>query len=416
MDTKTFLKILSSDGTFTSEDALELVCAMKREKILSKYKFPKKVSSDGYYHLNVTDPSKKNGRRQIKAKTLEKLKGKVYTLEMDKANFRKIFEIVMDEKMRLVKGEDKTVSRQNSVDRYWDDFNRFILDTDFETMNIDEITKEDIERILEYNCTRFDLKPKAFAGLRTIICMPFRHAFREGLIVSDPTLRVDFGKYKDMLLDRGSIDDRVHTEKEVENIIQELHKKQQERPKYVVPFALELQILMGQRRGEVPPLMWSDICSDAPVPYITIRREQLTAKKTETEKEHFVIADYTKTHRPRRFPITPEIQDLLNRLLKTHKSYHIDSPYLFPADTETGVITNNAVYNLYRRICKKLNIKISRDCIKGPHSFRRNGITNFVNNGGDLVTASRLYGNSPQTANAHYYTGVNLTKVLEFLA
>ncbi len=83
--------------------------------------------------------------------------------------------------------------------------------------------------------------------------------------------------------------------------------------------------------------------------------------------------------------------------------------YLFPADTDNGVITNNTVYNFYRRICKKLNIPISKDHVKGTHSFRRNAITKVVNTtGGNILMASKLYGNTPKVADSNYYTGLDI--------
>ena len=73
--------------------------------------------------------------------------------------------------------------------------------------------------------------------------------------------------------------------------------------------------------------------------------------------------------------------------------------------TENGVINNAVVYKFYMRMCKKLGIVLCREAMRGPHSFRRNGITKVTNNsGGDLILASLLFGNSPSTAKRNYYT------------
>ena len=61
-------------------------------------------------------------------------------------------------------------------------------------------------------------------------------------------------------------------------------------------------------------------------------------------------------------------------------------------------------------------IKISRAEIKGTHSFRRNAITDVVNStGGNVVLASKLFGNSPEVACKNYYTGIDLNEALEAL-
>ena len=69
------------------------------------------------------------------------------------------------------------------------------------------------------------------------------------------------------------------------------------------------------------------------------------------------------------------------------------------------------IYNFYRKMCMDLNIKLSHEAHKGPHSFRRNAITKVVNSsGGNLVMASKLFGNTPTVADKNYYAGLDLTK------
>ena len=103
--------------------------------------------------------------------------------------------------------------------------------------------------------------------------------------------------------------------------------------------------------------------------------------------------------------MTKTVQDILARLRACHERKGIESKYLFPADSANGVITNNTVYNFYRRMCKSLDIPIRKDLIKGTHSFRRNAITKVVNNtGGNVILASQLFGNTPNVALKHYFT------------
>ena len=111
------------------------------------------------------------------------------------------------------------------------------------------------------------------------------------------------------------------------------------------------------------------------------------------------------------------VNKYLDRLLNMLDKYYPGSEYLFPdKNTDLGVINNNTVYHLYSRVCKKLGIVISRTEIKGTHSFRRNAITDVVNStGGNVVLASKLFGNSPEVACKNYYTGIDLNEALEAL-
>lgn len=55
------------------------------------------------------------------------------------------------------------------------------------------------------------------------------------------------------------IKDRVHTEDELNRILSEIRMHEIRKPTYISAYALELQILLGCRPGEVTPLRKSDI-------------------------------------------------------------------------------------------------------------------------------------------------------------
>ena len=209
-----------------------------------------------------------------------------------------------------------------------------------------------------------------------------------------------------MFIRERSTSELVHSKDEVSAILNELHRKEIARPKYSSVWALEMQIIMGLRRGEIPPLTWEDV-SDT---HICISKEQLTSDND------FIIVGHTKNYKDRYFPITKDLNDFLERLKAMHDKYYPDSKYLFPAKNKNGVITNRAVYLVYQGICQKLGIEIQKDVIRGPHSFRRNAITDVVNaTNGNVIMASSLFGNTPDVATQNYYTGANLEKAKAIL-
>ncbi len=98
----------------------------------------------------------------------------------------------------------------------------------------------------------------------------------------------------------------------------------------------------------------------------------------------------------------------MNRLKKVHDVYYSNS--------ENGVITNNTVYDFYRRMFKKLGIKQEKGIIKGTHSFRRNAITDVVNStNGNLILAAELFGNSPEVIRKNYFTGIDTKQAIDAL-
>ena len=123
----------------------------------------------------------------------------------------------------------------------------------------------------------------------------------------------------------------------------------------------------------------------------------------------FIIVHHTKNYKDRYFPITNDLKAFLKRLKDMQDTYYPNSKYLFPADNKNGIITNRAVYYMYQGICDKLGIELTHDAVKGPHSFRRNAITDVVNTtNGNIIMASELFGNSPEVAKQNYYTGTDL--------
>ena len=88
----------------TLEEARKLYEKAMKEEILSKYSFPTKPSSDGYFHIYVKDETKKSGRRQLKDKDLDKLRKKVYEYETTyilskRLTFKDVFKLCSKEMM-----------------------------------------------------------------------------------------------------------------------------------------------------------------------------------------------------------------------------------------------------------------------------------------------------------------------------
>lgn len=398
----------------TLEDAMSLSEDKLMNKIL-KQVHPYSIfysESDNRWHTTIADATQISGRKSIARKKkcdLERFLFEHYHLQQNtetQKTFAEIFKLVQERKLQFIKNPEKLLSAKNTQVKNDSDYRRYFSGTDFEQTPIDELTKKDIENICLLNLQRYDLKKKAFASLRGILKPVFDMAYSEYWISDNVYQRVDFKMFKNMLQEEISIDQRVHSKEEVSAILNELHKKQQETPKISSIWALELQILMGLRRGEVPPLKWEDVSDTC----ITINKEQLTCGND------FIVVNHTKNYKDRYFPITNDLRDYLRRLKIMHDMYYPNSIYLFPSNTASGIITNRAVYYVYRRICKKLGIGSQEDIIKGPHSFRRNAITDVVNaTNGNIIMASELFGNTPDVAKQNYFTGTDLSLATSIL-
>ena len=401
----------------TLRDARELYMYIEKKQILDRYSFPKKPGKDGYFRIYVSDSEKKAGRKQLFAKTLFELEEKVYEHEQGKngkakKTFKDVYAIALEDKLKYIKDPERLASRQNSIGVYRSSYKRFFEGTEFEQKFIDTISKKDIEDIVYYNLKRYSLREKALKEVKGILKAAFTLAYEEYWIKDNVYERVNFKKFHGMIAKDVDIDKRVHSSADLKRILDAVHEHQARHKKYMPAYALEMQILTGARRGEIPPLRRRDVKEK----HLSFEREQITVRGSKGTPSRFMMVDHTKTYKDRLFPRTSTLNEFLERLYVVLDSFYPDSEYLFPADTENGAITNFMVYQFYSRICKKLGIRISRDEIKGTHSFRRNAITDVVNaSGGNLILAAELFGNSPEIAKKNYYTGINKEEALEVL-
>lgn len=390
------------------DDVLQQTDKMIKKEILMQHKYPITYGKgDERWHTYVPDDSKPKKRKSVAKRNridLENYLVEFYTMKNkcaeNKNSFKELFQIVQEKKLLLIKSEEKMISAQNTQVKNKSDYKRYFSNTAFELKKIDTITKKDIEDVCFLNLQRYDMKKKAFASIRGLLKSVFDYAYSEYMIDDNVFSRVNFKQFENMLVSTVPIQKRIHSESEVNAFIVELHRRQQNRPMYSSLWALELQILIGLRRGEVPALTWDKISSDG----ILICQEQLT-----TTDNQFVIVNHTKTYKDRLFPLTDDLKDFLGRLKKMHQQYYPDSSYLFPNRENSAPITNRAVYLVYRNICQKLGISKESNIIKGPHSFRRNVINSLVkSSGGNIYLASALLGHSPQVAEKNYYTGIDI--------
>ena len=397
-------------SSISLDDMRKMYRMKEHEHLLEKYTFPTHPSSDGYYHIHVKDLTKKNKRTQIKAKTLEALALKIIDIETGRkrysrsTTFADIFEVVQEERLKYVTNKEREASVLNTIRKSRGDYKRYFADTWFEIIPIEAITKNNIEDICFENLKKYSMREKAFASLRSILISVFKFAFEERWITENPYDRVNFKKFKDMISPSVESKDNMFSEDIVQDFLNYIRSYEQEHPTYWPAYALELQILMGLRRAEIPPLRWSDVKKE----HIDICRELLTVYPPEGGKQILQIVNHTKTWKDRSFPITKDIQDFLSRLKEAHTEDKTDSIFLFPGTNGRDTVTNAQVYGFYRKVCKKLDIHIDPTKRQGPHSFRRNGITKVMNKTGNIVLASQLFGNSPEVAQKHYYGGVDI--------
>ena len=381
----------------------------KKKKVLEKYNFPEKPNSKGIYRIWVPDITAKEGRRQISSKNLEKLKDKVFEYETGRnadgvITFKLAFEKTQEFELDNI-SEQRKYSKMNTVSKNRSEYKRFFAGTGFELMPIQDITIVDLDAMIRKILKTNRMTKKGLDSIRGIINAVYKRAYFLGWVPENTAGRLVWKDYHRMLYESTPIIERDYSGDELIKFENELVRYHEEHPDYMPAYALEFQIITGMRRGEIPPLTWDDV--DFEKGTIHVHREQLTLKNAPGNANK--IVEYTKNGKARYYPIADMELEFLERLKAVHDHYYPDSPFLFPGDSENGCISNDTVYQFFHRMCTRLDIPVTRDCMRGTHAFRRNAITEVVNiSGGNVVMAAQMFGNSPETIRKHYYTQDNL--------
>lgn len=374
---------------------------LKRERILSQYDIKQlqtgKEAGTWFY-------CKVNGKK-IQANDRKTLEDKLIALSQKNATtFRVVFEESEAYTLSRIKNEDKLISAQNTSGAHEKSFNRFCKGS-IADVDICSITKEELVSFLD-SVIASGVKKKAFNNLRVVLNKTFSFAIKKAYISLNPMDTIFWDEYKDCFEAPAPIKMRGFSKEEIHRLHLFAREQQEKHREQIKWWSYEFEILTGLRRGEVPPIEWTDVKKT----HIDICKELVGSRKPYTIKQS------TKTGKDRAFPITDQLLDFLKRLHENNKVYHPGSNYLFPDEEEAlGCITHNLTYRAHSYACRKLDIAIDSYYRKGPHAFRRSHETAFMENGGTLDMAGHVYGNSPRVIKSNYMLSVEALKSREIV-
>ncbi|MCR5097952.1 MAG: hypothetical protein K6B14_03290 [Lachnospiraceae bacterium] len=184
------------------------------------------------------DASRHLLRRNVAARTLDELRDKVYNFEKGITGntlktFKDVFEIAQEEKLKYCKDPEKKLSITNTINRNRSEYTRFFAGTEFESRFVADISKKDIEAITLAALNRYDLKKKGFASFRSILKSVFKLAFEEHWIDDQVYDRVNFDKFKDMIVRDTPVEKRLHSDNDMVRILDFIHQnKLKSQPTY----------------------------------------------------------------------------------------------------------------------------------------------------------------------------------------
>lgn len=356
----------------------QLIMSIK-EEILAKHKSRIYLSVDGRWATYI--PDEKKGRRLIKRKSREDLEDAVVEAYAGKnGRFIDVFHMY-----RIY--HDQMVG-ENTKSKYDSNEKRYFLLEAFSYIPVENITSDDVEIFIRGKVESQKLCQGATKTLFNYCRATFDFAVRHDLIEKSPMrfLRAkDFYKYtyaserskKEKLM---SDDILIKLSEKYE---EDLQRHSDNIPIYAVIFAS----LTGMRVGEIAALTWDSVHSD----YILVDKSQKFNTKT---KVYYI--DTTKNSKIRKFPLTDDIRELLDRVAKVEKDNGFYCDYIF-AD-EGGGINFRKIASCIKNKCRQLGIETY-----GIHAYRRTVNSKMAKNGVPVSVRASLLGHSAEV-NQRYYT------------
>ena len=262
----------------------------------------------GYYRTYL--PADDGKRKQIKKKSKSDLEKVVidYWTKRSPTSFKERYAVWVD-RQKL-----KGVS-DNTIYKYQTDYARFLKGKKIEKRDVRTIDEEYLELFFNELLSEKEVPYRALKALFGYLKGVFDKSIRDGLIESNPCLKIDLPLYK-RRCEQAIVkmpEERTFSQSEKNRLINSLNKKRKERPDDVLPYAVELALYTGMRVGELSGLMWNDI--DEVNKRILIRHSEKLNRLTNT----FYIST-PKNGKTRIFPLTIEIAELLKKIKMSRKN------------------------------------------------------------------------------------------------
>jgi len=404
------LKYALSNGMINLDEVLQNVNMKMIDKVKEIHNYtitpPSSISKDGRWQTYVTDETKSNNRRLLKAQTENELLRKL-------AHYYKIIDdgsvVTMNsvfEKWLLFKRS--ITNSENTIQRHINHWNKYCIKTDVCDNNMNDLTTIQLESWANTIIKTHNLSRKEWQNLKTVITGIWDYAFRSGLIKSNPWPSIKISvKYKQIT--KKPPETQVFVGNEVDKLIAACNEMF-ENTNNEAYIAVIFNLYCGLRVGELVALKKSDVSFERN--YLSVEREEVRVRIPQSDgsmKYERRIEEHTKTYTSRYIPLIPKAIDILEKIISKHEQECIKSDYLFVKDG--GHLNTNCVGNALRRACSKANITQ-----KSTHKIRKTFASKLDANGVPTDEIRILLGHTDtQTTLGYIYNPLPKDETLDMI-
>ena len=392
------MKIALQNGIISMNDIAENLKAMERKEILNNHPYKVWQGKDGKWKTFLIDDTKKEGRRQVARATKESVEDAI--VEDYKKNHEqrhKVYQLFEDWMDYAREVNDLSL---NSIDRYTNDFNKYIKNTKFAEHDIKSITEDDIISFMESLVIgkeeKDKLTRKCFTNIKIVVNGIFTYAKSKKKLkcisVRDTLQNIKFSdRHFKYSIKKDS--EEVYSDEEIHKLVNYIVDSYTNmRYKKTRELGILFIVLTGIRIGELLTLKTTD--EDNGKLYIqrTLTKGKVRGETTWFEK------DYPKTVESMNgIELNDSAIEVWNWIRKQNMKNGIVNEYMF-YEEEFGRLKICHFERTLRRLCKETGIPY-----KSLHKLRKTYSSILFANDVDKKTIqSQMRHRSFKTTEAHY--------------
>jgi integrase len=307
--------------------------------------------------LEETEVQKKV--EEAKVTLYEWLYNHYYGTESKDKTVWEVFELRQEYRLKNLNRSAGTIDRDRQA------FTR-VFDTEFCAKKISSYDDMSISEYINKKSEELHIKDRALQDAVRLLSSTFDFAVKNLKILSfNPVTTIDIENYyQNCDCTKKNGDDKIFTPEEIEQIKKKIRAQITKYKADFIGYAMLFSIETGVRVGEIPPLKWSDLSKLGIHIY---KQQRITKVKGQPRKFEELLFTKNERRHPkggRYFPITDEIQNILDEVKRRQEELGIDSEYIFC--TEDGTWIDKEIYSQrLRRLCASLGFKITNN-----HAFR----------------------------------------------
>ena len=364
----------------------------KRKKILQEHPYDIWIAKDGRVKTYVEDETKPNNRRLIAKSSREKLEDYII------GEYKRKNPIERNNSIHTIFNEwikhalqDRDIEK-NTADRYKNDFDRFILNSNFSNADIEDITAKDVVIFLKEVINEKNITRKNFSNLKTVLNGIFSYAVSEkGLECISMSYTLKDFKVSDKKFKKAIIKDeeQVYTEDEVSKIANYILKNYTSTRE----LGILLTFLTGLRAGELCTLKASDQENDK----LYIHRTEIKYKD-DNNKTIYAVREFPKSECSMNgIELSDSAIQVLSLIRKLNLKNGINSEYLFYEEGH-GRLKSYFFTKRLMKICNEVGIKY-----RSMHKLRKTYASYLLANGvEEKIAQSQLRHKDSATTHKHY--------------